>query len=111
MLAIAVPAKSWAPVPMVAVYRVLTVSGAPGVNVATLPEQATVPATGVAPGPVSVKVVAGDASVAHFIASSKVALRIWLRGTPVAPLTGIVETTAGVGEAVVKVHTYLAGSS
>jgi hypothetical protein len=90
---------------MVAVYRVLTVSGAPGVKVAMLPEQATVPATGVAPGPVSVKVVAGDASVAHFIVSLKVALRTWVRGTPVAPLTGIVDTTAGVGEIVVNVQT------
>jgi uncharacterized protein (DUF58 family) len=105
LLAIAVPAKSWAPVLMVAVYRVLTVSGLPGVKVATLPEQATVPVTGVVPGPVTVKAVAGDASVAHFIASLKVALSTWLRGTPVAPLTGIVDITAGVGEIVVKVHT------
>jgi hypothetical protein len=96
---------------MVAVYNVLTRSAALGVKVATVPEQATVPVTGVAPGPVSAKVVAGDASVAHFIVSSKVALRTWSRGTPVAPLTGIVDITAGVGEIVVKVHTWLAGSS
>jgi hypothetical protein len=47
---------------------------AAGVNVATEPEQLTVPATVAAPGPVTVNVVAGDASVAQLIASLKVAL-------------------------------------
>jgi hypothetical protein len=73
------------------------------VKVATLPEQPTVPVTAVVPGPARVNVV--DVSVVHFIASLKVALSTWLRGTPVAPFTGIVEITAGVGEIVVKVHT------
>jgi len=90
---------------MVAVYRVFTVSGAAGVKEATAPAQVTAPVIGVAPGPVSVKLVAGDASVAHFIASLNVALSTWLRGTPVAPFTGIVDITAGVGDIVVKVHT------
>lgn len=105
LLANPVPAESWAPVPMVAVYSVLTVSKASGVNVATLPEQPTVPGTGVAPGPLTVNVAAGDASVEHFIISLNVALSTRLRGTPVAPLTGIVDITAGVGEIVVKGQT------
>jgi len=90
---------------MVAVYRVFTVSRALGVKVAMLPAQLTVPATAVVPGPVTVKVVAGDASVAQLIVSLKVALSTWLIGTPVAPFTGIVTITAGVGEIVEKVHT------
>jgi hypothetical protein len=90
---------------MAAVYRVFTTSAAPGVKVATAPVQLTVPPTEVAPGPVRVKVVAGDARVAHFIASLNVALSTWPRGTPVAPFTGIVDTTAGVGVIVVNVQT------
>jgi hypothetical protein len=93
---------------MVAVYRVLTVSAAPGVKVAVLPEQPTVPATAVVPGPVTVKVV--DVRVAHFIVSLKVALITWATGTPVAPFTGTVEITAGIGVTVVKVHTVLLAS-
>ena len=104
------PARSLAPVAMVAVNKVLTASVAPGVKVATAPAQLTVPATGVAPGPVTVKVVAGDASVAQVIASLKVALNTWLTRTPVAAFTGVVETTAGGGVIVVKVHTVLAAS-
>jgi hypothetical protein len=88
---------------MVAVYRVFTASAADGVKVATLPVQLTVPNTAVVPGPVKVKVVV--VSVEHFIASLKVALSTWLMGTAVAPFTGIVDMTVGVGEAVVKVHT------
>jgi hypothetical protein len=90
---------------MVAVYKVLTASAAAGVKVATLPVQPTVPVTAVVPGPVTVNVVAGDASVVQSIASLKVALSTWLTGTPVAPFTGTVAITAGTGEIVVKVHT------
>jgi hypothetical protein len=58
---------------------------------------------------VTVKVV--DVRVAQLIVSLNVALSTWLRGTPLALFRGIVEVTAGVGVIVVKVHTYLAGSS
>jgi hypothetical protein len=90
---------------MVAVYNVLTVSPAPGVKVAMLPEQPTVPATAVVPGPANLKVVAGEASVEQVIASLKVALITWLTSTPVAVFTGTVEITTGGGVIVVKVHT------
>jgi hypothetical protein len=52
---------------------VLNARLAAGVKVATAPEQLTVPATGVVPGPVTVNVAAGDASVEQVIASLKVA--------------------------------------
>jgi hypothetical protein len=77
----------------------------PGVKVATEPEQATVPATGVIPGPLSVKVVAGDVRVAHFIDSLKFAVSTWPIGTPVAVFPGIVDTTKGGGVIVEKLHT------
>jgi len=67
----------------------------------------TVPATGVAPGPVTVNVVA--LIVAGFMASLKVAEMGVLTATPVAPLIGTVETTVGAA-AVVKVQTKLAAS-
>jgi hypothetical protein len=51
-----------------------------------------------------VKVAAGDASVAQFIASLKFALITWVMGTPVAPFAGTVAVTAGGGVIVVKVH-------
>jgi hypothetical protein len=105
LLASAIPAESSAPVVIVAVYKVLTASAALGVKVATLPVQLTVPATAVVPGPVTVNVVAGDASVVQFIVSLKVTLSAWLTGTPVAVFTGTVDVTAGVGAIVVKVHT------
>jgi hypothetical protein len=89
----------------VAVYKVLTASAALGVKVATLPVQLTVPATAVVPGPVTVNVVAGDASVVQFIAWLKVTLSAWLTGTPVAVFTGTVEITASAGETVLKLHT------
>ena len=63
-----------------------------------------VPATGVAPGTVTVKVAA--LIVAGFIASLNVAATSVLTGTAVAPLTGRVEIT--VGAPVVKLHTKLA---
>ena len=90
-----------------AVNTVFMASVVPEVKVATSPAQLTVPATGVVPGPVTVKVVAGDASVAQVIVSLKVALNTWLTRTPVAAFTGVVETTAGGGVIVVKVHTVL----
>lgn len=64
----------------------------------------TVPATGVAPGPVTVNVVA--LIVAGFIASLNVAETRVLTGTAAAPLAGSVEIT--VGAPVVKLHTKLA---
>jgi len=61
----------------------------------------TVPATGVAPGPVTVKVV--PVMVAGFMASLKVAETSVLTATEVARFAGTVDTTAG-GGAVVKVQ-------
>jgi hypothetical protein len=105
LLVSGVPARLVAAVPMAAVYNVFTESSAPGVNVAMFPAQPTVPATAVAPGPVTVKVVAGDAMEVQFIASLKVALSGWLICTPVAVFTGTVAITAGGGVIVVNVHT------
>ena len=65
----------------------------------------TVPATGVAPGPVKVNVAASI--VAAFMTSLNIAEMVVLTATPVAPFAGTVETTVG-GGAVVKVHTKLA---
>jgi len=65
------------------------------------------PATGVAPGPITVNVAA--VIVAGFIASLNVAETRVLTGTAVAPFAGTVETTVG-GGAVAKVHTKLAAS-
>jgi hypothetical protein len=74
-----------------------------GVNVATLPEQLTVPpVTGVVPGPARVKVV--ELSVAQFIASLKVAVSTWVTGTPMALFTGTTVTVGG-RTIVVKLHT------
>jgi hypothetical protein len=66
----------------------------------------TVPATGVAPGPVTVNVPA--LSAAAFIGSLKVAVTREFTGTAVAALAGVVEMT--VGGPVVKLHTKLAAS-
>jgi hypothetical protein len=74
-----------------------------GVNVATVPEYVTVPATAVPLVPVTVKVVA--LIEAEAIASLKVALSIWPTGTLVAPFTGVVAVTVGAGVMVVKLHT------
>ena len=68
----------------------------------------TVPATGVVPGPVSVKVA--GLIVAGSIGTLNVAEIDVLMATLVAPFTGTVETTAG-GGAVVKVQTKLAASA
>jgi hypothetical protein len=103
----AAPVGSFAPVVIVAMYKVLVARMVVGVNVAVVPAKVTVPATGVAPGPAKVKVV--ELMVAAFMASLKVAEIVVLMGTAVDPLTGTVEMTVG-GEAVVKVHTKLAAS-
>ena len=66
-----------------------------------------VPATGAAPGPVSVKVA--GLIVAASIGTLNVAEIAVLMATLVAPFTGTVEMTAG-GGAVVNVHTKLAVS-
>ena len=67
----------------------------------------TAPATGVAPGPVTVKVV--PLMVAAFMASLNVPETSVLTGTTVALLAGIVETM--VGTPVLKLHTKLAASA
>ena len=79
-----------------------------GVNVAVVPAYVTVPATGVAPGPVKVNVVA--LIVMGFMARLNVAEIVVCRDAVVAPLTGAVEITIG-GAAVVKVQTKLAASA
>jgi hypothetical protein len=64
------------------------------------------PVTEVVPGPVSVKVVAGDCCrVEQSIASLNLAVSNWPMGTPVAVFKGIVDTTVGGGVIVVKLHT------
>jgi hypothetical protein len=104
------PAGSFAPVVIVAVNKVLLARTADGVNVAVLPASVTVPATGVAPGPVTVKVV--PLMVAAFIASLNVAEMVVFTATAVAPFVGTVETTVGgtAVAAVVNVHTKLTAS-
>jgi hypothetical protein len=67
----------------------------------------TLPATGVVPGPVTVKVAA--LIVAAFMASLNVAEIAVLTGTPTAPSTGTVEIT--VGAPVLKLQTKLAASA
>ena len=107
------PARFWAPVVIVAVYTVLKARTAAGEKVAVAPAQLTVPGTAVAPGPVNVKVVAGELRVEHFIAAlglsesvAKVTLMVVLTATPVAPLAGLTETTEGIS-VVSKVQTKL----
>jgi hypothetical protein len=77
------------------------------VSVAVLPAKLTDPATAVAPGPVSLNVVA--LIVVASIGTLNVAVTVVLSATPTAPFKGTVETTVG-GGAVVKVHTKLAVS-
>jgi len=103
-----VPEGSFAPVVIVAVNNVLLARIAVGVKVAVLPVYVTAPGTGVAPGPVTVKVV--PVMVAGFMGALNVAEMSVLTATAVAPFTGTVDTTVG-GGAVVKVHTKLAGSA
>ena len=105
LAASAAPAVSFAPVVIVAVYKVPVARSAVGVNVAVVPAYATVPATGVAPGPVKVNVA--EVIVAGFMARLKVAEIVALAVAAMAALTGTVEITVG-GAAVVKVHTKLA---
>ena len=98
------PAGSFAPVVIVAVKRVLAARTAVGVNVAVDPANVTAPATGVAPGPVTVNVA--PLIVAGFIGSVNVAEIRVLTGTPVVAFAGTVEIT--VGSPVVKLHTKFA---
>jgi hypothetical protein len=95
LLASAMPYTSVAPVVIVAVYIVLSARTLEGVKVAVVPAAAyvTVPATGVVPGPVNVKVV--PLIVAGFIATLKVAVTSVLGHTPLAGLRGVAETTIG----------------
>src|SRR5271154_1322374 len=99
------PVGSFAPVVIVAVNKVLLARIAVGLKVAVVPEYVTAPATGVTPGPVTVKVV--PVMVAGFMASLKVAEIGVLTVTAVARFAGTVETTDG-GGAVVNVHTKFA---
>src|SRR6185312_1380570 len=98
----AMPSVFNAPVVMVAVNTVLKARGALGVNVATEPVAvyATVPATEAPPAAVSVKV--DPVMLAGFIGPLKVAETAWLIRTPVAPFTGLVDTTRGGVEGTVS---------
>jgi hypothetical protein len=109
LLASALPATSWAPVVMVAVKAVLRASVLVGVktNIWLGTSWVMVPATGVTPGPVSVKVA--GLMVAGFIACGKVAATTVLEHVPLEPLAGFTELGGDGGwhrvAAVVKVHT------
>jgi len=107
LAASAAPVRSFAPVVIVAVYKVPLARAVVGVNVAVVPANVTVPITGMAPGPVKVNVAA--LIVAGFMASLNVAETTVLTGTPVAPIVGTVETT--VGAPVVKLHAKLLASA
>ena len=85
-----------------AVYRVLVVRTAIGVNVAVVPAKVRVPDTGVAPGPVKVNVAVSI--VAGFMAWLKVPETAVLTAAAEPPLTGTVETIDGDGT-VAKAHT------
>jgi len=98
------PALSFAPVVIVALYKVLLARTTDGVNVAVDPEYVTAPATGVSPGPVKVNVAL--LNVSGFIGSVKRAERRVFTGTAAAPAAGTVEII--VGSPVVKLHTKLA---
>ena len=104
----AVPAGSFTPVVIVAMYRVSVARTAVGVNVAVVPVYVAVPDTGVPPGPVKMNVPV--VIVAESIPSLKVAEIAVFTATAVAPLAGIVEMTVG-GTAVVKVQAKLAASA
>jgi hypothetical protein len=107
LAASAAPVGSFAPVVIVAVYKVPLARAVVGVNVAVVPANVTAPITGMAPGPVKVNVAA--LIVAGFMASLNVAETAVLTGTPVAPIVGTVETT--VGAPVVKLHEKLLASA
>jgi hypothetical protein len=98
------PARSFAPVVIVAVYKVLLARTSVGVNVAVEPANVTAPATGVRPGPVKVNVAL--LIVSGSIGSLKVAETRVLTATAVAPAAGTVEIM--VGSPVVKLHVKLA---
>jgi hypothetical protein len=108
LAASAVPVGSFAPVVIVAMYRVAVARTAVGVNVAVVPVYVAVPDTGVAPGPVKMNVAA--VIVAESIPSLKVAEMAVFTATAVVPLAGIVEMTVG-GTPVVKVQAKLAANA
>jgi hypothetical protein len=103
-----VPARSFAPAVMVAIYRVPVVRTTVGANVAVVPAYVTVAATEVAPGPVKVNVA--TVIVAGSMTSLNVAEMGVLTAIAVAPLAGIVEITVG-GGAVVKFQTKFAAKA
>jgi hypothetical protein len=90
------PERSRADVEMVAVKTVSGARSMAGVNVATAPVHPMVPGTGIAPGPVTVNAVAGNAG--QFIGSLKVALSTWVTGTPMVVFAGTVDKTVRAGK-------------
>ena len=103
MAAKVLPARSLAPVVIVAVYVVPDKRLAEGVKYAVLAAYVIIPVSEVAPC-FKVKVVA--VRVNGFIGTLKVAVIILLRTTPVTRSNGSVENTVGDRVApVLKVHT------
>ena len=88
----ALPAKSLAPVVIVAVYKVLAARLDAGVKVAATPTEVTVPETDVVP---CIKVKVAVLSVEGSIASVKVTVIALLVATPVALTSGNSELTMG----------------
>lgn len=104
--AIAFPERSLIPVVIVTVYKVLSERFAEGIKLAIRPEYASVPETGVCPGPVTLNMA--PVIVAGSMISLKVAAIFLLIATPVMPLDGSVEVTVGAVASelvpVVKLH-------
>jgi hypothetical protein len=110
LAAIAVPVRDFAAVVIVIAIKVFGGRVLPGVNLAVslAAVYATVPAIGVAPGPVTLNDV--PLMVVGSIALLKVTLIAFRpMGTPVTPHPGVVDTTVGAtgSAAVVKVHPLL----
>ena len=100
------PDKSATAFVIVAMYTVPAARPAEGRNVADVPDQVIVPATGTVP---CCKIKLAALIVAGFIASLKVAITFVVVVMNVAPFAGLVEITDGVvtsgGAAVEKLQT------
>jgi hypothetical protein len=93
LLANDLPSRFFAIVVMVTVYTVLGASRLDGAKVAVGPVIDTVPETNDVP---CIKVILAVVIVVESIASLKVMEIFWLKGTPVALFSGLVELTVGV---------------
>jgi hypothetical protein len=88
----ALPAASWTPVVIVAVYVALLASAADGRKVAVVPESVTVPATPAVP---RFRRKVAVVTVEALNVSLNVAETVEETGTAVAPFTGEVDATVG----------------